>query len=316
MSGTTSVLLAMSAPPYWHCGRTIRQTSLYMLVGLAPAVIMAVWNWGLPALRVMALCVATAVAVEALCQRAMGRDCSVDDYTAVVTGLLLAFLLPAAAPWWLVILAATVAITLGKMAFGGLGTNPVNTPLVGWAVLFVSFPLFMDPNAMQLATDFTDPLTRLKYFGAEAVADIPLMDLLLGQQIGGLGASQAGALLLGGSFLALRGVVRWQIALGFFLGVMAPAALCFMLDPTLNASPFFHLCTGSVILGGFFLITETANAPARPLPMFLYGLIGGGLTFIIRKYGIYVDGVPFAVLLVNMLTPFLDMIRPKPFGVR
>ena len=312
----TSVLLAMSAPPYWHCGRTIRQTSFYMLAGLAPAVIMAVWNWGLPAARVMALCVATAVLTEALCQKAMGRELSVDDFTAVNSGLLLAFLLPAAAPWWLVMLGAFIAMTLGKMAFGGLGANPVNTPLVGWAVLFVSFPLFMDPNAMQLATDYMDPLIRLKYFGAAAADAIPFTDLLLGGQINGLGAGQVGALFLGGSFLAARGIIRWQISLGFFLGVAGPAALYYMLDPALNASPFFHLCTGSVMLGGFFPATESANAPARPLPMFIYGLLGGALTIVIRKYGVYVDGTPFAILLVNLLTPFLDLIRPKPFGAR
>lgn len=316
MSQVTSVLLAMSAPPYWHCGRTIRKTSLYMLAGLLPAVIMAIWTWGLPALRVMALCVATSVVVEALCQKAMGHDCSVDDLTAVNSGLLLAFLLPAAAPWWLVMLAASIAITLGKMAFGGLGANPVNTPLVGWAVLFVSFPLLMDPNAMQLSTDYLDPLSKLKYFGAAAVHDVSLLDLFMGRQIGGLGASQVGALFLGGSVLAALGIIRWHIALGFFLGLAAPAALLHMMDPALNASPFYHICTGSAMLAGFFLMTETANAPARPLPMFLYGLIGGALTIIIRKYGIYTDGTPFAILLVNMLTPFLDMIRPKPFGVR
>lgn len=315
-AAATSVLLAMSAPPYWHCGRTIRQTSLYMLAGLAPAVIMSVWNWGLPAARVMALCVATAVLTEALCQKAMGRELSVDDFTAVNSGLLLAFLLPAAAPWWLVMLGAFIAMTLGKMAFGGLGANPVNTPLVGWAVLFVSFPLLMDPNAMQLATDFADPLIRLKYFGPAAAESIPFTDLLLGKQIGGLGATQVGALFLGGSFLAARGIIRWQISLGFFLGVIGLAALYNMLDPAVDASPFFHLCTGSVMLGGFFLATETANAPSRPLPMFLYGLMGGALTIIIRKYGIYADGTPFAILLVNLLTPFLDLIRPKPFGAR
>lgn len=315
-AATPSVLLAMSAPPYWHSGRTIRKASVYMLAGLAPAVLSALWNWGLPAARVMALCVAAAVLTEALCQKVMGRELSIDDFTAVNSGLLLAFLLPAAAPWWLVMLGAFVAVTLGKMAFGGLGANPVNTPLTGWAVLFLSFPLLMDPNAMQLATDFVDPLARLKYFGASAADAVPFQDLLLGRQIGGLGASQAGALFLGGSFLAARGIVRWQISLGFFLGVAGLGALSYMMDPALNASPFFHLCTGSVMLGGFFLATESANAPSRPLPMFIYGLLGGALVIIIRKYGSYVDGTPFAILLINLLTPYLDMIRPKPFGAR
>ena len=218
--------------------------------------------------------------------------------------------------WGLVWVGAVFSMLLGKMAFGGLGANPVNTSLVGWAVLFVSFPLLMDANAMQLDTEFVDPLLRLKFFGAAAAEEIPFTALLLGHQINGLGAGQAGALLLGGSFLAARGFVRWHIALGFFLGVAGLATAFALADPAANASPFFHLATGSVLLGGFFLITDPANAPSRPLPMFLYGLVGGALVMLIRKYGVYADGTPFAILLANLLAPQLDLLRPKPFGGR
>lgn len=314
MNAPASLLLTMSAPPYWHCGRTVRRQSLYLLAALAPAAIMAVWHQGVPALRVMATCMSTAMIVEALCQKAMGRDLSLDDLTAAVSGLLLAFLLPAGAPWWLAMLGAAVAATLGRMAFGGLGANPVNGPVLGWAVLTVSFPLLMDANAVQLGSEFVDPLVRLNSFGAADAGAIPFADLVMGRQINGLGAGQVGALFLGGSFLAARGIIRWQIALGFFLGVAFPAAILQMTDPAANASPFFHLCTGSVMLAGFFLVTDTAQAPCRLLPMFLYGLIGGALTIVIRRYGAWADGTGFAILLVNLLTPWLDMIRPRPFG--
>ena len=227
-----------------------------------------------------------------------------------------AFLLPANAPWWLVMLGAALAIGLGKMAFGGLGANAVNTALVGWAMLYVSWPALMDPNSMQLDTSFIDPLVRLKYFGAGAVSHIGLTDLLLGNQIGGLGASQAGALFIGGSYLAARGTIRWEIALSFFVGVFLTAALYNVIDAERFATPFFHLCTGSTFLGGFFLATEWASSPGRQIPMMLYGLIGGAMVIIIRVYGIYPDGVPFAILLINLLAPLLDSIHPKPFGAR
>ena len=257
------VLLAVSAPPFWHCGRTVKKASYAMLLALAPAAFMAVWHWGIPAARVMAL-----------------------------------------------------AIGLGKMAFGGLGANAVNTALVGWAMLYVSWPALMDPNSMQLDTSFIDPLVRLKYFGAGAVSHIGLTDLLLGNQIGGLGASQAGALFIGGSYLAARGTIRWEIALSFFVGVFLTAALYNVIDAERFATPFFHLCTGSTFLGGFFLATEWASSPGRQIPMMLYGLIGGAMVIIIRVYGIYPDGVPFAILLINLLAPLLDSIHPKPFGAR
>ncbi len=316
MSNTspTSVLLSVSASPFWHCGRTVRAHRYHTLLALLPAVLLAIWHWGLPAARVMALAIVTGVAVEALCQRLMGRELSIDDFSGVVACLLFAFLLPAASPWWLVMLGATLCITLGKMAFGGLGANPLNTSLVGWALLYVSWPVLMDPNAMQLTTQYIDPLVRLKYFGAESVASISLTDLLLGKQIGALGASQTLALLLGGIYLATRGIIRWEISAGFIMGVVVMAAIFHTVNPVQYASPFFHMLTGSTILGAFFLATEPASSPDRQIPMMFYGLLGGAMVIIIRIFGEYTDGVPFAILLVNLLSPLLDSIRPKPFG--
>ncbi len=313
-TSSSSTLLAVSAPPFWHCGRTIHSLNYQTLLALTPAVVMAIWHWGLPAARVMALSMLTAVAVEALCQKVMKREIAVYNFSAVVTGLLFAFLLPAAAPWWLVIVGATLCITLGKMAFGGLGANPVNSAVVGWALLYVSWPVYMDPNAMQLNTLLVDPLVQLKYFGVQVASQTPWSDLALGYQIGGLGAAQGWVLLLGGSFLALRGIIRWEIATSFFVGVIGTAAIFHVIDPNMYASPLFHMLTGSTLLGGFFLATEPASSPDRPIPMMLYGVLGGILVIIIRVYGVHLDGVPFAILLINLFTPLLDGIRPKPFG--
>ncbi len=316
MANTTanSALLAVSAPPFWHCGRTIRSMNYTILLALAPAVAMAIWHWGLPAARVMALAIVTGVIVEALCQKIMGRDIGVDDFSAVITSLLFAFLLPAAAPWWLVVVGVFLCITLGKMAFGGFGANPVNSTLVGWALLYVSWPVLMDANAMQLATSYVDPLVQLKYFDATTAAQTSTMALLSGMQIGGLGAAQAIGLFIGGSFLALRGIIRWEISISFFIGVLATGAIFHSIDPTIYASPIFHILTGSTLLGGFFLATEASSSPDRQIPMMIYGLLGGVLVIIIRVYGVHTDGVPFAILLINLLAPLLDGIRPKPFG--
>ena len=230
-NSSSQVLLAMSAPPYWHCGQTVFKRSLDYLIALAPAAFMAVYTWGISAARVMAVSVLTAVAVEAMASRIMKRPVRVGDLTAVVSALLLAFLLPASSPWWIVMLGAAAAILFGKMFFGGLGNCPMPTPIVGWAILFVSYPVLTDPNLMQLATTFADPLSRVQAFGVAAADRFSIADLLLGRQVAALGAGQIGALLLGGLYLVGRGSVRWQIVLGVFLGVGVPFALLNMISP-------------------------------------------------------------------------------------
>ena len=250
--------------------------------------------------------------------RVMKRNSSIIDGTAAVSGLLLACLMPATAPYWLVILASFCAISFGKMIFGGYGTNPVNTVLVGWAMVLISFPIFMDPNSMLLQTEFIDPLVRLKYFGVDGLstASFTTYGLIIGEQIGALGASQILALSIGGMYLLARGVIRWEISISFIMGVLLVAGILNVIDPTKYANPFFHLITGSTILCAFFLATEFSCAPDRPLGMILFGLIAGALVIIIRTYGVYADGAPFAVMLANLLCPYFDMIKPKPFGVK
>lgn len=315
MSNPSSPLLAMSTPPYWHCGRSVCKRSVDQLIGLTPAVIMAVVNWGIPALRVMALSVVVCVAVEVLCCRVMGRRQTVNDLTAVVSGLIFAFLLPAASPWWMVVLGACCCMLFGKMLFGGLGDNPVSTPLIGWAILFVSYPFLMDPNLVELTSDYQDPLAAVKYLGVAKANGISIMDLVLGRQISALGAGQIGGLLIGAVYLLARGVIRWQISLGVLLGVAVPFAAMQMTSDA-SASVAFHLCSGSIILCAFYIVTEPHIAPTHGTAMMLYGLTCGVMMFLIRSFGSYTDGAPFAVLVVCLLTPYFDLIRPKPFGVK
>lgn len=313
-NSNSDILLAISTPPFWHCGRTIRKNSIHTLAALAPAAVLSLIQWGMPAARVMALSVVTALVTEAVCQILMKQKLSQDNGTAAITGLLLAFLLPVSAPWWLVIIAAACAMGIGRMAFGGYGANQVNATLVGWALVFISFPLYMDPTASVLHTSLIDPLFKAKYFGGAAVADFPLSDLLLGRQLGGLGAVQTGALFLGGMYVALRGVIRWEIPFSFLLGVFLSASVLHLTDPAQNAGPLFHIFSGSTVLAAFFLATEDSCCPHRRLPMLLYGLTGGILVLLIRTFGIYTDGAPFAVMLINLLAPMFALIRSYPFG--
>ncbi len=312
---TNDRLLAVSAPPFWHFGKTVKNQMQDITLALMPAAIGAFMVWGFAAVHVISLSVVTCVIAEALCQKMMGRALAIYDYSAFVIGLLFAFLLPATAPWWIVVIGATLSITLGKNICGDYGAAPLCAPVVGFLLCFVSWPIYTDPNAMLLATDLVDPIVRLKYFGAEAVSDISLKSLFMGEQISALGAGQPAMLLLGGLFLCLRGSISWQIPFAFILGVMGTAFVYQQIDPNMYASPLFHMATGSAMLGAFFLATDAPSSPNRVLNMFIYGILGGILVIIIRVYGIYPDGVPFAILLINLLMPLLEGRKQKPFGM-
>lgn len=311
------LLFSMSVAPFWHCGRTIRGNSIHTSIALIVVIAMAVWHWGISVLGVVGLSALFSMLTEEFWNKIMGRHSTLNDGTAFVSGVLLACLLPANAPFWLVIIGAFCAITFGKMAFGGYGANPVSTVCVGWAMIFVSFPIYMDPNAMLLQTDFIDPLVRLKYFGPDfMVNSVSFTDLLLGKQIGGLGSVQNLGIILGGIYLIATGVIRMEIVVFFVIGVLLLGGILNMYNPELYVNPFYHLLTGSTLFCAFFLATECASAPDRAMGMRLYGLMGGILVVVIRTYGIYTDGAPFAVMLINLLSPYFALIQPKPFGVK
>lgn len=306
-------LLTVSCPPHVHCGRTMRGRNLEILLALMPALVMAAMAYGMSAVRVTALCASTAVLTEHLCWRLMGREPETDDCGALVAGTLFAFLLPASAPWWLAALGTIVTVGIGKMIFGGPGGGPLCAPAVGWAICRLSWPDLMDTNTAMLASTLPAPLFDLKHFGPGSV-DVTSLDLLMGRQLGGLGAAQIVGLLAGGLYLLARGWIRLWIPLGFLAGAAATAAVYWAMGQ--GPDPLFQLLAGGTVFGAFFLATDSSSSPVGTLPMLLYGLLGGTLLIVVRVYGIYPDGVAFAVLLANLLSPHLDRIRPRPFGAR
>lgn len=308
--------LTVSVPPHRHCSVTVRGRMLTILLAMAPAALMAANTFGFPAIRVMALAMSSAVLAEVACCRFMEQESKIEDLHAFTVGLGFAFLLPASAPWWLVAFGSAASIVIGKMMFGPLGGSPFCAPVVGWAVCRISWPAFMDIDASMLTTDLTYPLAQLKNFGLDAVQIMDARALFLGKQLGGLGAVNVAGVLLGGMFLVLRKHISSIIPVGVLAGVSVTAWLLNMTDPAVYAPPVFHLLTGSTVFAAFFLATDGPSSPNRQLPMLLFGLLAGTLIVVIRTYGIYPDGVPFAILLANLFTPALERIRPKVFGMR
>ena len=308
--------LRVAAAPHLHCGASIKGMMSTILLALFPAVIGAVFWYGMEAVRVMALSIATAVIVEALCSKIMEKEIRVDDLHAVVTGLLFAFILPADAQWWLVVSGSAATMVLGKMLWGNYGGAPICATAVGWAFCTISWPVYMNIDATMLNTALVNPLSQLKYFGIESIADASMYDFFIGHQLGALGAVQVGALLLGGLILLGRGVISWEIPVATTASVLVVGGIYYAVDPELYANPLFHLFTGSTMLAIFFLLTDFTSTPNTRGGKLFFGLMAGFLIILIRTYGQYPDGVLFAVLLANMITPLCDMIKPKPFGAR
>ena len=312
----------VDTPPYMHRGYTMSGMMRDTLIALLPAAALAAYYFGIPALRVMALAAGTACLTEAIWQKLLGREIRVYDGTALATGLFFAFLLPAGAPWWLVVTGASLSIIFGKQIFGGLGCNPLCPPLVGWAIMTVAWPTFMDPTAMNLHSTFIDPLVRMKYFGWASLAPGSELSLLLGEQLGGLGSAQTGAVLLGGLYLVARKTVRWEIPVAYLIGVLGLGFLFFQfgeamgVNPASTPPPYLYLLTGSTLFAAFFLATDHPSSPVATGGMFVYGIFAGCMTVLIRVFGMYPDGAPFAVLLAGLITPMCDLIRVAPYGKR
>jgi electron transport complex protein RnfD len=283
-----------------------------------PAVLAGIVLFGAPALGVVCLAMASAMIWEALFNLASRRALTIGDGNAAVIGLLLGMMLPATAPWWCVVTGTFAAIVVGKQVFGGIGANPFNPTLIGIAVLMVSWKQFFDFDAALLTYDFPftalAPLAALRHQGPAAVDLFSLSNLLMGKQVGAIGSVFGLGLILGGIYLILRGYIRWEISVAYIAGILITAMIFNLAHPDRYAGPLFHLLTGYTLLGAFFLATETSSSPVNVIPMLIYGAMGGLMTILIRNIGAYPDGTVFAILIINLINPLVDKIRPKALG--
>lgn len=315
---TNGKMFVVSHAPFWHVGTRVAERHYGMILAALPASVLGVVQYGLPALATICFSVSTAVFWEWLMNRLMKRPTTVADGNAALIGLLFAMLIPAAVPWWAVLTGTFIAVVVGKQIYGGIGANPFHPAVVSLVILSVSWGKLFDFDAALVNYDFTFvaayPLGTLKAFGPQAVSDITIADLLLGRQIGGLGSTFGLGLILGGVYLMWKRYIRWEIALSFLAGIFV-TALCFQIaDPNQYGGPLFHLLTGYTLIGAFFLMPEDSSSPVNTVPMLIYGACGGIMTILIRNIGMFADGVLLAVLLMNVINPLLDKIRPKALG--
>jgi electron transport complex protein RnfD len=302
-----------------------------VVIALLPALAASIYYFGLGAIIVTLTSVLSCVAVEYLIQRFILKvKPSISDGSAVVTGLLLAFNVPANLPVHIIIIGAIIAIGVAKMTFGGLGNNPFNPALVGRVFLLISFPVQMTswPVPSGFKTGYTDAVTGATPLGllsegvkngetVSAIMDkVPShMQLFYGQMGGSMGEIAAAALILGSIYLLWKKIITWHIPVSILLTVAFFTGILWLADPTKFADPLFHLLTGGLMLGAIYMATDYATSPMTHKGMIIYGIGIGIITVLIRTWGAYPEGVAFSILIMNAFVPLLNMyIKPKRFG--
>ncbi len=319
----SSQKLVVSPAPHVHGSNDTSRMMGDVLIALLPALVVSVLVYGFRAFVVTAFSVAVCVLVEWFIQKFMLKGPStLGNLSAVVTGVLLAFNLPADINLGLVAIGAVVAIGIAKMTFGGLGKNPFNPALVARVFLLIAFPVAMTsfPEAVNATTGAT-PLSMAKEALAagvpvsEVMQCVSLVDMSLGIQSGSMGEISVVALLLGFVWLLVRRVISWHIPV-CVLGTMALfAGITWAISPEEFMSPLFHLCSGGAMLGAIFMATDYVTSPMTKKGMVLYAVGVGAVTMLIRLWGAYPEGMSFAILIMNAFVPLIDKyMRPKRFG--
>ena len=311
--------LVVSPSPHIHSGDTISKNMYGVLIALVPAFIVSLYVFGFDAFILTLASVLFCIITEYTVQRFMfKKEPTIMDGSAVITGVLLAFNVPSNLPLWILAIGAIVAIGVGKMSFGGLGNNIFNPALLGRVFLLISFPTQMTtwplPSTIEAVDGMTAAtvLSNIKY-NPSALPSIS--DMFFGLEGGSIGEMSVMALLLGLIYMLWKKIITWHIPVSILLTVAVFAGGMYLIDPSPVNNPLVHLLSGGLMLGAVFMATDYATSPLSHKGMIIYGVGIGIVTMCIRLWGAYPEGVSFAILLMNALTPLINnYVKPKRFG--
>lgn len=308
-----SELFVVSSSPHIRDKENITTIMRDVVIALVPATLFGIYNFGFRALLITILCISSSVAVEALYQKLTKQKITIGDYSAVITGLLLALNLPHTVPYFIPILGSAFAIIIVKQLFGGLGQNFMNPALGARAFLLISFAGIMTNWQLDGVTTAT-PLAIFKAESAAGFIKPELIDLFIGRTAGCIGETSVIALVIGGVYLLHKKVIDWRIPGTYLLTVAVMAIFLggqgFNLDYIL-----YHLFSGGLMIGAFFMATDYATSPITNIGKIIMGIGCGILTVLIRLYGGYPEGVSFAIIIMNLFVPLIDRYTvPKSFG--
>ncbi|BBI98481.1 electron transport complex subunit D [Ferrigenium kumadai] len=338
--------MELRTSPHLISDRSVERIMKHVVLSLLPICAFSVWQYGLSALALLLVVTATCLLTERLLNRASGQASTLNDWSATITGILLGLTLPPAFPLWMGVVAGFVAMAIGKALFGGLGNNVFNPALIGRAFVQAAFPvaittwvpafsaqrfsefvpttltapLMMPPDIVgwvkQQGVDaFTGatPLARWKFENVTASAH----DLLTGVVTASAGETSAILILLCGLYLAARKFMDWRIPVAVLASAAFTAWMFQLYDPTHYPAPTFVLLSGGLMLGAVYMATDMATSPVTPVGVWIYGAVIGVVTVMIRYFGGLTEGVMYAILLGNALTPFIDRYtQPRVFGTR
>jgi len=325
--------IRVSCSPHISERLSTRSVMIDVIIALAPAMAVAAYFYRRYALMLIPVCVISCVLTEWLCNLIRKRPNSLGDFSAVVTGIILAFSLPPTLPIWAAAGGSAFSIAIGKMVFGGLGSNVFNPAMVGRAFMMASLgtmmttwtvPASVDPNMSRIRQDNfimdavygTTQATPLAWskmaikdrLGAEYYSEKQLTAAALGEVGGSLGVTCAIAILIGGAYMVIRKTIGIHIPLAVIASAFVFSGIAFLINADAYVPPMFHLASGSLLFGAFFIATDPVTAPLTRKGMWLFGAGVGTLTMLIRIVGEYPEGVMFAVLLMNAVTPLIDRL--------
>ena len=318
--------LIVSSSPHVRSNEDTSYIMKQVIIALLPAALAGIHFFRLSAINVMFWCILGSVGFEWLYQKLSKKESTIDDFSAVVTGLLLAFNVPASLPWWMCLAGAAFAIIVVKMVFGGIGNNFVNPALAARAFLLASFPVAMtawtktgvnwvSSGSIDAVTTAT-PLSFLKA-GPQGIQTLTnsgtgLFDMFIGNIGGTIGETSAILLILGGLYLMYKGIINYVIPV-FYIGTVA--ILMFILGGFNVEFAMYQMVAGGLMLGAFFMLTDYTTSPMTKKGQIIYAIIAGVITTVIRLYGGYPEGVSYSILFVNVMTPLIDKYtKTKVFG--
>lgn len=318
-------VLHISSSPHLTKGVSTEVIMRNVVYALLPVTLFAVYSFGINALLVIMAAVSSCVVTEHVLCKLSGKESTINDWSAVITGMLLGLTLPPAFPLWMAFFGGIIAVALGKFIFGGLGYNVFNPALVGRAVLQAAFPVaittwfpafagqrFSQVSSSVLAPPFLTPkvdvlsgATPLSAFKFEGVVP-DSADLAMGLVSGSIGETSAIVILLGGLYLIARNMMNWRIPVAILTTVFVFSGVLYLIDSQVYPSPVFMLFSGGLMLGAIFMATDMVASPVTPLGVVVYGALIGMLVVIIRVWGGLPEGVMYAILLANALSPHID----------